>query len=200
MARQSTAEPTSPAPMTTDGFARTSLPRPRVASVLLGRSRKRQRSRPMPDTQSELTRGLYAQSPPILVIGLIIAVAFTVGLWGHVPDALLLAWAVAQVGVTLGRLALILLFFRIKPRGGATRGWALSFTAGNIAAGLLWGLAGAVFYDPAQPWIIVVLAFMLAGLSASALAGYTSHMASFYAFLFPCVLPFASRLVLESEG
>ena len=199
MARKLAAELPRPAPLA-DGFARTSLPRPRVASVLLGHKRKRQRVRPTHDTQSELTRGLYAQSPPILVIGLIIAIGFTFGLWGHVPDAMLIAWAVAQVGVTLGRLTLILLFFRIKPRGKATRGWAVSFAVGNVASGLLWGLAGAVFYDPTQIWIIVVLAFMLAGLSTSAIAGYTSHMASFYAFLFPCILPFAARLVLESNG
>ena len=201
MARQpSTASPNAAALAGPEGAATVSMPRPRVASILLGRSRRRQPSHPAPDTQSELTRGLYAQSPPILVIGLVVAVGLSIALWGHAPDALLIAWGTAQVSVTLGRLGLIYLFFRIRPSGESTNGWAVSFAVGNAASGLLWGLAGAVFYDPAQTWILVVLAFMLAGLSTSAIAGYTSHMPSFYAFLFPCVLPFAARLVVESKG
>ena len=201
MARQPAAvlprRATGPGP---GGAACTSMPRPRIASVLLGRSRKPDSAPPAPDTGSELTRGLYAQSPPILVIGLVVAIGLTMALWGHVPEKMLIAWAIAQICVSLGRLGLIYLFFHIKPRGDATKGWALSFAVGNAASGLLWGLAGAAFYDPAQIWILVILAFMLAGLSTSAIAGYTSHMPSFYAFLIPCILPFAARLVAESKG
>jgi diguanylate cyclase (GGDEF)-like protein len=63
--------------------------------------------------------------------------------------------------------------------------------------GVLWGMAGVLFFLPDSPIHFTVLAFVLGGMAAGALATLSVHLPTFHAYVLPSLLPFCVRLAVE---
>ena len=64
---------------------------------------------------------------------------------------------------------------------------------------MLWGIAGFAFFSPNDGVLLIVQVFLVTGLSAAALTGYTSYLPAFYGFVLPTVIPFGACLALDGN-
>jgi signal transduction histidine kinase/FixJ family two-component response regulator len=144
----------------------------------------------------ELIRTLYRQSVGISVVNPLNAAIVAAVLWPSPYPVLLVGWVIAMAAVTVARVVLRSKYLQVLPPPEQTTPWARRFVTGAVASGLLWGLAGALFYDPrflAQLLVIFVIAGMVAGASGT----LALHLPAFLGFAGAAVLPTAARLLLE---
>jgi two-component system cell cycle sensor histidine kinase PleC len=73
--------------------------------------------------------------------------------------------------------------------------WTVAFACGSTVAGCLWGSSVVFVGDLDTDNAKLVTAFLMAALSAAAIAGYTNSLLAFAGFVAPALLPYAYRLV-----
>jgi signal transduction histidine kinase len=146
----------------------------------------------------ERVKVLYRQMPIALSVT-IINMTLTLAVLMQGGNAVALwAWAAGVGLVMIVRLSFWLAYRRNPARYGDTRFWARIGTAGALVNGVLWGLAGYLFY-PAGGLHQAFLAFVIAGMCAGAVTVSSAHFASLIAFVLPAALPLAMRFLLESD-
>ncbi|MDY0872734.1 ATP-binding protein [Dongia rigui] len=147
------------------------------------------------EVEAELIASLYQRTRPLLIANIGAMVLLTGALWTSAPHLYLLGWAVTLFAWTMLRFALAKLYLRQERSVGEAKNWVYAFSVGSGVAGTLWGLSiyliGSLSPDHAK----LVAAFMMAALSASAIAGYTNSLIAFAAFTIPALLPFGLRMV-----
>jgi len=147
----------------------------------------------------ELTTLFYGSQPVVLFASVTVASLFT--LWLTVSagrSMLLIAWWIAQLLLSVVR-GMLWARFRAGAAPPVKLSWASLGVAGAGANGVLWGLAGAIFFRPNDPTQYFVLGFILAGMGAGALSALNPSFVAFAAYLVPSVLPFAVRLMLAGR-
>lgn len=73
---------------------------------------------------------------------------------------------------------------------------AIQLTA---ASGLLWGVAGVLFFST-EPLVLVTLTIFLAAMVAGAVSSHACHTPAFAAFALPASLPFIARCIAEGSN
>ncbi len=142
---------------------------------------------------------LARQHSVALAASAISAAVVVAVLWSAVSHVWLLVWLGLVCGVTAGRY---LLMWPHRERSTNVDGgnkWALTFTLGTAASGVLWGVAGILFFVPAMPVFQVFLAFVIGGLCAGAAVAHAAHPPAFLSFLLPSLSPLVLRLLFEGE-
>ena len=79
------------------------------------------------------------------------------------------------------------------------RRWGIFSILGSGASGVLWGVAGVLFYVPGD-FHFIVLGLVLGGMGAGALVSLMPDIWAFYAYLVPSVLPFTVRLATLGDA
>jgi signal transduction histidine kinase len=147
------------------------------------------------EVEAELISSLYQRTRPLLIANIGAMVLLTGALWTSAPHLYLLGWAATLFAWTMLRFALAKLYLRQERSVGEAKNWVYAFSVGSGVAGTLWGLSiyliGSLSPDHAK----LVAAFMMAALSASAIAGYTNSLIAFAAFALPALLPFGLRTI-----
>jgi len=147
------------------------------------------------EVQAELISRLYRRTRPLLISNFAAIFVMLGALWNNAERAPLVVWAFALGVWTLLRFLIAHVYLR-RPRPAEEAAlWAYTFTIGASIAGCLWGCSILLIGNIEADNIKVVAAFLMAALSAAAMAGYTNSLLAFTAFLTPAVLPFAIRLV-----
>ncbi len=77
--------------------------------------------------------------------------------------------------------------------------FAHRYTIAVALNGLLWGLAGILFFPPNMPEYQVFLAIVIGGLAAGAAANYAVWLPAFYAHTVPSVVPLAILFMIEGR-
>ena len=156
-----------------------------------------------PEAQSELraeiVRGLFVQAPGILVIEMAVAVFVAAVFWRSVPAANLVAWAALLIAASIVRWVHCRRYFERTRAAGEARAWGRTFAFGTVLAGILWGIGTVVLFSPHDAMLMIVLVFLVTGLSAAALTGYTAYLPAFYGFVLPAVFPFGLCLALDGS-
>ncbi|NJO33833.1 MAG: HAMP domain-containing histidine kinase [Rhodospirillales bacterium] len=80
-------------------------------------------------------------------------------------------------------------------RSERARAWTYAFACGSGVAGLLWGSSILLIGSLEADNVKLVTAFLMAALSAAAIAGYTNSLLAFAAFVTPALLPYGFKLV-----
>lgn len=145
-------------------------------------------------------RHCYSQLPIALAVSMVNGGLLVVVLW-EVSDArAVLAWFGLLLAVTLARYHDLRAFRRAlagpSPRVGA---WHRRFTLGAGAAGVVWGVAGAVLFHPDSFPHQFLLAFLLGGMLAGAIPLLSALPHAYPAFAVPVVLPITARMVLAGD-
>lgn len=147
------------------------------------------------EVDAEMIRGLYRRVRPLVIANFGALILLTGVLWTSVDLVPLLAWAVALSLWTTLRFGLARLYMR-RPRPPAETGrWTLAFAAGAGVAGCLWGSSALLVESLAGENSNLVTAFVMAALSAAAIAGYTNSLLAFAAFVAPALLPYGWRMI-----
>jgi two-component system, cell cycle sensor histidine kinase PleC len=142
-----------------------------------------------------LISSLYRRTKPLLIANLGALTLLSISLWQSADRPYVLLWALTLAGWTMVRFGLARLYLR-RPRAvGEARGWAYAFAVGSGIAGMLWGSSNFLIASLDPESARLVTAFLMAALSAAAIAGYTNNLIAFGAFLTPSLLPFSIRLI-----
>ena len=73
------------------------------------------------------------------------------------------------------------------------------YTAGSFVSGVVWGLAGILFFSSEADYHQVFLAFVFGGMVAGTVASYAAWLPAFYAFAVPVLCPIAIRFFWEGN-
>ena len=133
---------------------------------------------------------LIRQTPLMAAISILNSALLAIALWQTTPHALLLGW----VGVVWVVWAVVMLRWRRQRRreppstvSRATMRHAVMHTS---LAGALWGFGAIILFPPDAPLQQLVLAFVIGGMGAGAVAAMSSFPAACHAFILASVLPF----------
>jgi signal transduction histidine kinase len=141
--------------------------------------------------RGEQIRTLYRQSAPLLFANLANACIVVVTLYDARLSQTLFAWLSAMGVMTVGRLELLRRYRRSRPKAEEIAKWGRFFVVGSGCAGVLWGAAGALFFDPNDLLAQVLVPFVIGGMGAGAAATLSCYMPAFGAYFVPSVTPLA---------
>lgn len=164
-------------------------------------SRSSGKSGPAPEDEilAEQARQVYALSPygiiATIVNGLIVAFV----LQNVIAPRILAAWLAALFAVTLFRIALVLLYWRAKPRQAAARTWKNLFIAELSVIGVVWGSLALLPFSGLSVAHEVFIAFALGGMSAGAAAAFSTLKEGYLAYTIPAVSPLIIKFFLMGD-
>ena len=148
------------------------------------------------DLQRELLKLLFAMTPVVLMTNLVNGTLIAVIFFRANAPPMVAAWWVFLFIMVAVRGAVHIWHQRY---GGSNQRGTYIEIIGSGISGVLWGTAGLCFYSPATDTQRMVLGFVLGGMGAGALTALAPCLPAFYAYLFPSVVPFCVRLMLEGD-
>jgi two-component system, cell cycle sensor histidine kinase PleC len=151
------------------------------------------------ELRAEVVRGLFVQAPGILVVEMAVAVLIAAIFWRSVPAQTLVAWSALLVAASIVRWVHCRRYFERTRTADEARAWGRTFALGTLLSGVLWGIGTVVLFAPTDAVLMIVLVFLVTGLSAAALTGYTAFLPAFYGFVLPAVVPFGLRLAFDGS-
>jgi signal transduction histidine kinase/CheY-like chemotaxis protein len=149
--------------------------------------------------QAEQIRTLYRQSLAIIAVNPLNAAIVAAVLWPWSDPKLLIGWVAAMAVVTILRAGLRGSYIRAHPSIEQHGVWGRRLVYSALAAGLLWGLGGALFYDASAFVTQLVLVFVIGGMVAGASGTLALHVPAFVAFTASAILPVAARMAAEGD-
>jgi len=149
--------------------------------------------------QADQIRTLYSQSLAIFAVSPLTATIVAAVLWPSSNRQLLTAWVTTMTVVIIVRAVLRRRYLRAQPSTEETATWARRLVWGAFVTGLLWGLGGALFYDPRGLVPQLVLVFAIGGMVAGASGTLALHLPAFLAFAASTILPVVVRLFAEGD-
>jgi signal transduction histidine kinase/CheY-like chemotaxis protein len=150
--------------------------------------------------QAEQIRTLYSQSLAIIAVNPLNAAIVAAVLWPWTDHPrLLLGWVAAMVVVFFFRASLRRAYLRAQPSIHEHDVWGRRLVWSALAAGLVWGLGGAVFYDTSAFVPQLLLVFVIGGMVAGASGTLALHVPAFIAFAASAITPPAARMAAEGD-
>jgi len=143
---------------------------------------------------SEQVRTLYRQGVFVLLANVVNAVIVSCALWGAVAHEWLVVWTGAMSLMALVRWRVRGAYLAAPRAPAETATWARRAAMGSFTAGLLWGVAGALFPIEGSMAAQLVVVFVLGGMGASAAGTVSCYLPAFYAYFLPSVLPLVVKL------
>ena len=90
---------------------------------------------------------------------------------------------------SIARLFLLRAYRRKKPPLAEWRKWAWAATASALGGGICWGSASILLMDPSRVEFQFIVVLACAGLSAGSIAAFGTYLPTYYASLFPMMVP-----------
>jgi two-component system, cell cycle sensor histidine kinase and response regulator CckA len=145
--------------------------------------------------RAEQIRTLYRQSLPVLLTSVVNAVIVSATLWSSASRRFLLGWTGLMALMTVIRLALRRAYWRKQPGPEDAGRWGAYFVVGSTVAGVLWGVAAFVLFDPSHAFAQILIPFVIGGMGAGAAGTISAYRPAFLAYLVPSVVPVACRML-----
>ncbi|MEO8187124.1 MAG: hybrid sensor histidine kinase/response regulator [Burkholderiaceae bacterium] len=142
---------------------------------------------------------VYRQVPQSVLVSIVGAFALVMVLWNSIDQDLLLGWSLLILFESLLRLRLSYRFRRAAFIAESVDWWAQRWVVQAVAAGLLWGVAGFMFFSNNQPLHQVVLVAVVLSVAFGSLTLYASHRPAFHVFMLLAVLPLIARMVVVQD-
>ncbi|MDA8232676.1 MAG: hybrid sensor histidine kinase/response regulator [Magnetospirillum sp.] len=151
---------------------------------------------------AELIRVLYRQTPAMLAANLVNSGLVSLVLWSDADRRILLGWASAIW------LHVVVRGFQwyaypappLAPTGpDAISRWRGIFTSAATIFGLSWGGAALLLIRGGDPLSLILIAFVIGGMAAGAIASLSCHLPALYLYLATSTLPLAARLLAGGD-
>ncbi|HSO05973.1 MAG TPA: diguanylate cyclase [Pelomicrobium sp.] len=118
-------------------------------------------------------------------------------LWGAVAGGMLLAWLGAVAAVFAARLLLRSAYMRANPGPRETDAWARRLIVTVAMAGICWGALGSILFPVSGTAHQILVAFVIAGMSAGALVPLSPLYSAYALYLLGAVTPLAVTFILQ---
>ncbi|GAB4468976.1 MAG: ATP-binding protein [Burkholderiaceae bacterium] len=142
---------------------------------------------------------VYRQVPQSVLGSIVGGVALVAVFWQTHNQTWLLLWSIALLLESLVRVRMAYAFRRAADTVEQVHTWASRWVATSLAAGLLWGAAGALFFASNEPLQQLVLVAVVLGVAFGSLTLYASHRPALWAFLPAALLPLIGRMLAEQN-
>ncbi len=149
------------------------------------------------ELRAEIVRGLFIQAPGLLVVELAVTLFMAAVFWKSAPATLVFSWAALLIAAAIIRWVHCRRYFEKSRTAAEARSWGRTFAFGAFLSAMLWGIGNVAFFSPTDGVLLIVQVFLVTGLSAAALTGYTAYLPAFYAAVLPTVVPFGACLALD---
>ncbi len=154
--------------------------------------------------QEKILAGVIAsvyRQVPVSVLGSIVGgVALLAVFWKTHEQTLLVGWFVAMLVESLIRLRVARAFRSAAGPAEQVHAWANRWVMLAAAAGVLWGIAGVLFFAPGEPLLQFVQVTVILGVAFGSLTVYATHRPALFAYLPLALLPLVGRMVAEAEA
>ncbi|MEK6605407.1 MAG: hypothetical protein AABY77_05915, partial [Nitrospirota bacterium] len=142
---------------------------------------------------------LYTKAPMALTATLVNAPILVFILWDEIRHAILVAWLLYMITLSLSRAWLTHEYWRRPPSPIKDSHWGAWHLSGIALAGLGWGSVGVFLFPDASLPHQLFLAFVLAGMTAGSVAACSSMLAGFLLFAVPALLPLTIRFLAQCD-
>ncbi len=159
--------------------------------------------------QQRITAGVMAsvyRQVPQSVLGSIFGSMAVVAAFWHAYAELpgkqneLLVWFTGMLLESLLRLRAARAFRLDKEPSKRASLWAARWVAIAVAAGLLWGVAGSIFFVKGSPLLQLVLLAVILGVAFGSLTLYAGYRRALFFFLPLAILPLIARMVEQHDA
>lgn len=140
---------------------------------------------------------LYHTLPGVIASITLMPVAMAAVMWTRVDRGVLIGWCAAALAVTAWRLTLNRMYLRRAPAPSEAARWGRRYTITALASGLVWGVAGVLFFVPDSTAHQVFLFTSIVGLCAGSIVLNSYWIASYYAFALPALSLSSARMLAE---
>ena len=141
---------------------------------------------------------VYRQVPQSVLVSIVGAFALVMVLWNSMNQDLLLGWGLLILFESLARMRLQFSFRHADRIVENVDTWATRWVIQAWLAGILWGIAGFMFFSK-EPLHQVVLVAVVLSVAFGSLTLYASHRPAFYSFMALGVVPLIARMVAEQD-
>jgi signal transduction histidine kinase/CheY-like chemotaxis protein len=149
--------------------------------------------------ESEKVRTQYRNMPIAMIGSCVIATLMGAALAKGVEPWKVLVWVGAVYAWTIGRFFQWRAFERIDPGPEAIGPWRNYAIVGSFLAGIIWGVGAVVMYVPGGLAYQLFLTMGLLGMGSGCVYASGSVMPSFFAFMYPSILPAAVIFMREDD-
>jgi two-component system, sensor histidine kinase len=149
--------------------------------------------------ESEKVRTQYRNMPIAMVGSCVIATLMGAALAKGVEPWKVLVWIGAVYAWTIGRFFQWRTFERVDPPPEAIGPWRTYGILGSLLAGIIWGVGAVVMYVPGGLAYQLFLTMGLLGMGSGCVYASGSVMPSFFAFMYPSILPAAVIFMREDD-
>ncbi len=149
--------------------------------------------------RAALIHQLYIQGSTAFIGAFIGVVVLTISLWNQLPRSRVIFWVVAYVLVHVLRQISVRSYFKAGADNSDTGKLEREFAYGNVAAGLLWGVAAVALFPENSPYHQYLLALIIFGISCGAAAFYWSSSAAYFPTILVELLPLAGRFLYKGD-
>lgn len=148
---------------------------------------------------AEQIKLLYQQANSAFIATLLIAPALVAAFWSYAPQNWLLAWLTAIYILTFIRFLLVKAYFRKKPSIMGSTAWGRLFILGVFLSGILWSMAGGIFFVESSAVHQLFLAFLLGGMIAGGMSTLSSYDNAFLIFSLPIIFPYLYQVITHES-
>jgi PAS domain S-box-containing protein len=148
---------------------------------------------------AERVRVLYQKALLSIPTSLVNAAILVAVMWRAFDHQVLAMWGAANAILSVGRLALVMVYQRRPRLPENARPWANAFVAGAVLNGGVWGLSALLFAEPDVLTYRVFVIFILGGLCAGSTSSASSYLAAFFAFNLPALVPATVVMLLSPD-
>ena len=152
-----------------------------------------------PEIYARQVKILYGYAPLAYSVTLINGLILIIIQRDHIPSTTLLLWFAGLVLVTVGRIGLVYGYNRVHPSAATAHRWAWGYYVGVGLAGLVWGSTAVVLFPSDSLGHQVVVAFVLAGMTAAGLLVLAARLEAAAAFLLPALLPLILQFFMKNS-
>jgi len=149
--------------------------------------------------EAEMTRLLYRSAGFGLFSNFVLGLVLVAGTFTAHPIALHGPWLGALILVSLGRLGLNLSFARANPPPGRLHVWRRLFLVGLVVAGLIWGIAGWLYFSSGDFLSRLLLLMILCGLNAGAARSLAPVALCYRVYVLATLTPLMVRFITLPE-
>jgi len=143
---------------------------------------------------------LYKNAQAIYLVGYVNTLLVVLVMWqSGVSHAALLGWLVAMFLLLTFRVILCRRYWKDPEPERQLDYWQHLFTSTSLASGLMWGLAGWLFYLPDGGIYQAFLVIVLVSIGSGSMTFLAMHLPTYYGFFSLLMLPLLLRLVTVGD-
>jgi signal transduction histidine kinase/CheY-like chemotaxis protein len=143
---------------------------------------------------------LFKHAPTIYIANYLNSILIVLVMWhGGVDYLTLAAWLVVMLSLVTVRVVLTRRYWRDPRRDVRLDFWLRMFTGTTIMSGLMWGLAGVLFYVPENGIYGAFLLVVLLGIGAGATTFLSPHLPTFISYFTALMVPLIVRVFLAGD-